>query len=374
MQTRDATRRWSAFICPQCQFVFRVPKAHLGQRALCPGCQAWVRIPDLTEETPELKVPQTAPISETQTLKPADLTRIRRKKRSKGKRSAKDEVGWERDAHRSSSKENRQLRLLMICGAVLFFGALAGISFLFLNKEKPLPPLPTSQPPVVAADSTQQKIADITPTREQELLKEAEPLVANFLNATTIQEILPLIRNPEKTEAKILAMYPDGTFPALGLTKFNEQGKLAMKGKLLAIPVRLRSGELRPIAVLFDHDQLKIDWESWVGWSEMSWPDFLEKKPATPVEFRVDVSDVDYYNFSFTDDKKWQSYQLRSVDGEHLVYAYVLRDSELHGKLKPLVETKTRMQILKLKYPEGALREDQVIIDSFVHDGWVISE
>lgn len=55
-------------------------------------------------------------------------------------------------------------------------------------------------------------------------------------------------------------------------------------------------------------DGLKVDWESWVGWSEMPWDDFLKIKATEPKLVRVMLKWVDYYNFDFSDEKKWRVY------------------------------------------------------------------
>ena len=47
---------------------------------------------------------------------------------------------------------------------------------------------------------------------------------------------------------------------------------------------------------------LKVDWESWAGWSEISWEKFLSMKPVSEHVFRVTLSAVDYYNFGFADE------------------------------------------------------------------------
>ena len=41
----EKSRRWGAFVCPDCRFVFRVPGDHDGVGIVCPSCRRMLRIP-----------------------------------------------------------------------------------------------------------------------------------------------------------------------------------------------------------------------------------------------------------------------------------------------------------------------------------------
>ena len=86
----------------------------------------------------------------------------------------------------------------------------------------------------------------------------------------------------------------------------------------------------------------------------MPWSEFLTKRPTEAVEFRVRLSPIDYYNFGFADDAKWQSYRLDSPDGEHSIYGYTERGSVLDARLRPPPDTKSMPVLLSLRFPEGA--------------------
>ncbi|RYD32583.1 MAG: hypothetical protein EOP87_12575 [Verrucomicrobiaceae bacterium] len=144
-----------------------------------------------------------------------------------------------------------------------------------------------------------------------------------------------------------------------------------MKGKLVS--VNLVTGDFEPKSMAFlDTPQgLKIDWDSWAGWSEMSWEEFRSKKPAESQVFRVVLSPVVYYNFAFADESKWKSYRLISPDGEHSIYGYAEKDSMLEQRIRLDADTRKVSLMLSLKFPEGATADNQVEIDGFVAEGWV---
>ena len=206
------------------------------------------------------------------------------------------------------------------------------------------------------------------------VLAEAEPLARKFLEATTIEEILPLVRDPETAEARLRQFYPDGKIEAPGMSQFNSSGEITMLGRFRTVMVTTRDFETKPLVFTGTPDEMKIDWEAWVGWSEMPWEEFSASRTNKGQIFRVYLSPVDYYNFDFKDDSKWQSYRLESPDREHAIYGYAEKGSTLDQRIRPHADTKFIPLMLSLKFPEGAASDDQVEIERFVNDGWVEEE
>ena len=105
----------------------------------------------------------------------------------------------------------------------------------------------------------------------------------------------------------------------------------------------------------------------------MAWPTWLAERPATPQVFRVVVRRVDYYNFVFADDKKWQSYLLESPTGEHMLFGYVQRGSTLEQNFQMSPDVERAFMILKIRFPEAGAAQsgNQVFIDEKVASGWV---
>ncbi|MES2440611.1 MAG: hypothetical protein V4584_16205 [Verrucomicrobiota bacterium] len=226
-------------------------------------------------------------------------------------------------------------------------------------------------PVVVAEASGQSPTAPVIQRGEASLLAEAEPLARQFLEAKTVADLLPLVRHPEVTEARMRDFYPNGGITPPGLAGFNTSEGLSIRGKIVSLSVRTRDQDERPIAFIDTPQGLKIDWESWVGWSEISWEKFLSSKPEAGHVFRVTLSPVDYYNFGYSDESKWQSYRLISPDGENSVYGYVEKGTVLEQRIRPDAETKNVALMLSLKFPADATSSSQVEIERIVADGWV---
>lgn len=202
-------------------------------------------------------------------------------------------------------------------------------------------------------------------------MAEAEGLARKFLQAKTVEEMLPLVNGPETTEKRMRAFYQEDGVSPPGLSKFNSTGGFTVKGKLVSADVVTGEFDQRPMAFVETAAGLKIDWESWTGWSEMSWEEFRSKKPSEGHVFRVSLSPVVYYNFGFADESKWQSYRLESPDKEHSIYGYVEKGSMLEERIRLDVDTKKVFLILSLKFPAEAQTDNQVVIERFVNEGWV---
>jgi hypothetical protein len=72
-----------------------------------------------------------------------------------------------------------------------------------------------------------------------------------------------------------------------------------------------------------------VDWESLVGYGEMSFQEFRVQRPAKPVSMRTYVRLFEYYNFEFSDSSKYLCVKLTAENGESSVYAYAERGTEL---------------------------------------------
>lgn len=373
-ETMESARRWSGYVCPDCRFVFRVPRDHDGKGIVCPSCRRMLRIPTSTDTPSPLMVPvRQAGAGET-SVAVADEPQVLKKRRRGKKHGSSDKHSWESQSKtsRSGRGEKRQMRLMLIGGATLLALIVGGAAVFMKSKTQAASPGVAIASPVGGSKTAETPAPPSILTRsEASLIAESEALTRKFLEAKTVEEILPLVRNPQASEARIRAFYPGGKITPSGLAAFNTTRALAVRGKIMSVSVRTRELDDKAIAFVDSPQGLKIDWESWAAWSELSWEKFLSSKPTTGHVFRVTLSAVDYYNFDFADESKWRSYRLISPDGEHSVYGYVEKGTVLEQRIRPDADTKQTPLMLSLKFPAGATSASQVEIDRFVADGWV---
>lgn len=295
------------------------------------------------------------------------------KKRRRGRKpGSSDHHSWEQQTKSGHPlrHETGQNRRLWIGGSALVALLLVvGVFFTMKSAEKPVVQ-PQQDPPIPSVLVKKAEAVEVKRS-EASLLAEAEPLTRKFLEAKSVAELLPIIRHPEITELRMREVYPDGKIAAAGMARFNSSDEVSVRDKLISLMVRTGEQLEQPMAFIETPEGLKIDWESWAGWSEISWDKFISTKPTTAKVFRVTLSEVDYYNFAFSDESKWHSYRLISPNGEHSLYGYVEKGSVIDLKIRPTEDAKIVTLMLSLKFPVGATSNSQVEIERFVAEGWV---
>lgn len=333
-----------------------------------------LKIPAAGDCTLPLVVPMRA-IAAAELLPAAIPASRGRQRRTKKSRQAEGNI-WDREAGqtvRTRRGERRQMLWMLVGGAALFLLILAGVLVTMLGGAAVSPPVAPSQPATTAAPAVTPEAAPAAvPASDAAFLVEAEPLAKKFLEARRIDELLPLVRNPSVAEARMRRHYPDGSLAAPGMAGFNLDAALTRLGTITTLKVRTRDYAEKTLGFVATPQGLKIDWESWVGWSDQSWQDFLASKSTTPQVFRLILSSVDYYNFAFTDDTKWQAYRLISPDESHAIYGYAERGSKVNGRLRPPPDGAQVPMILALKFPAAATSNNQVLVDQVVAEGWVL--
>jgi len=374
-ETMDSSRKWSGYVCPDCRFVFRVPRDHDGQGVVCPSCRRMLKIPAAGDRPlPLVASLRVVPVEEPVILPQAHKQGRRRRSKKSSHHAAHEWDSSSGMARRMLSLhvEKRQMFWMLVGGVTLFALIVAGV--LIANRSKsvtaPAAGALASNKTSAGQHSSAAARADVA------ILAEAEPLTRKFLTATRIEDLLPLVRHPEVAVARMRDFYPKGAVDPPGLAEFNTSSAVVREGAFFFINVRTRSFDEKSIAYADSKDGLKIDWEIWVGWSAMTWDEFLKTKPTTARVFRLRLNPIDYYNFAFSDDRKWQAYRIVSPDGAHSIYGYVERGSAVCAKLSHPSEDRTEIQqvpsILSLKFPGKAISANQVLIEDLVAEGWVL--
>lgn len=313
-------------------------------------------------------VPLRAPVVE-QEQQPAEAPRTGGNRRRKKRSRKTDDQSWDSttgSSHLAGKGEKRQMFWMLAGGGTLFALILAFVLMAMLggNKTDPSAVIPAVVPPIVLP-AVPEKMSDAA------FLSAAEPLARKFLAAKSVDEMLPLVRNPDIAAPRMRGFYQEGKIKPLGMAEFNTTSFVTRMGSAMCVQIRTVDFEDRFLAFFETEGGLRIDWESWAGWSGMPWEEFMAAKPATAHVFRVKLSIVDYYNMAFTDDAKWQSFFLESPDGSQALYGYAENGSTLAASLKPSSDMKWIPLTLSLKYPPNATSPNQVIIEKLISESWV---
>ena len=313
--------------------------------------------------------PLLAPVKQAAQSETGGEVALQKKGKKRTKRENSSKPDWDSDKVGALKNDKQKMKRMLIGSGLLFSLIVVGIIVALSGGQAPesARELRPAQP---ASSLSPQEAAP--PKRSHaSLVAECQPLAQSFLEAKTVEEMLPLVQNPEIAEPRMRRYYPGGMIEPQGLKDFNLGQAMQTKGKAISVVVRNLDFEAKTLVFIDGPQGLKINWESFVGWSDMPWADFIARKPTVAQAFRVIVAPVDYYNFSFADDRKWQSYSLQSPDKVHVIYGYVTRESALNFQVKLNPDVKSAPMILGLKFPDGATTANQVIIDSWIADGWI---
>jgi hypothetical protein len=333
-----------------------------------------LRIPAAGDRPPPLVMTLRTSVAEDPSPSPESGHHGSRRRTKKSRHT--DEHAWDRSSgghRRSKHGEKRQMFWMLIGGAAMFALIVTGVLLVSRGRDAPVPQVAESADAQAAAPNTPAAAQPAQPQwSEVEFLAVAEPLTRTFLEATRVEDLLPVVRNPGVAEARMRRVYPGGKIEPPGLTKFNTDSTVVRQGTITAVKVLTRAFDEKHLAFVDTPQGIKIDWESWAGWSDMTWSEFLASKPTAVRVFRVNLSPSDYYNFAFAADTKWQAYRLTSPDEGHAVYGYAEHGSAVSAKLPPPTDTQPVALMLALKFPDHATSANQVLIEKVIAEGWVL--
>ncbi len=398
-ETAAGTRRWSGYVCPACRLVFKVPVDHGGRGVVCPSCRRLLRLPAEGEVAPPLVAASVTDEDEVEQLASGVGRRMRlwHSKRSR-KRQGEGGFAWERAGRGSRFGEmNMQKTLLWLGVGLVVFALIVMVSVRMteriatrpnIAKEAVQTPLDWgggAPPPSSSAEATGAAQAPRLSAEEQKdksvvgamtmdparTLAATEEVAKRFLAAKSADEMLPIVRHRAVTEPRLRDWYrrqpPQGEM----FRDFGTKGGMVPSGKLVAITLEMDDFSTREMVFEQTPDGFLFDWESWVGWSEIPWEEFLRARPTTPKEFRVTVQRGEYYNFGFADDGKYQCYVLTAPYRDDLLFGYVARGSALDEELNAGCAGDKSAWVLQLAYPPDAKAANQVIIAKILAKGWV---
>lgn len=373
----SGAKRWLGYTCPECFAIFRVPVETQGKVASCPHCELPVLLgrrgqSELKEAVPEKSADEG--LLEDGWEGSERSGRLEKRKRIKKNRGAKSPK-WDGSGDEPQEREG-PLFLLVVLVGLLFLTAGVGV---FVKGV-----LESMNDAAVLQGLPGIKIAELKMTDEgdpavlpQDFNIDAELVVVieavgNFLNAGDVDEMLKYVRERPRVGKQVRNYYSAGLFRSTKFRKIGISGGLQLKGSLVTVTVELEDFSERPIALERTADGYLVDWESWVGWGELSWDEFQTTRSTRPTLMRVSVINVEYYNFAFSDDRKWQSYRLEDASGERSFFGYAPKGSLQASRMIAVgKEDESRSMIVRLRYPEKAMRRDQVIIDEVIAHGWI---
>jgi hypothetical protein len=142
--------------------------------------------------------------------------------------------------------------------------------------------------------------------------------------------------------------------------------------------VVLEGGGRRKAHVQITSNGPRVDWAAFVGASEISWAQLMEKRPGAPVLLRVNVTDAFYYENEFGNPGLLKCLKLSSAadPAATAIHAYCDRSTELAQKLefwqRQHGKDTTFPLTVRVKYPLNSASPTQVWLTDIVAEGWLL--
>jgi hypothetical protein len=202
---------------------------------------------------------------------------------------------------------------------------------------------------------------------------EAMQLFRTYATATTLEEILPYLRDSE-TLAPILR----DRWQAMGISK---QWQPATECSWLIVPQESRSYAVL-CGVLPDQSnftayfvneggKLLLDWKATTTYGTATFAE-LEKKQGDPTEVRGKISFSDYYNATWPE-KVYQCFKFTSADKESTIWCYAKRGESANVSLFKLLFGDDKNGVTELKVNRITLRLARGP-DTSLPNQWLVQE
>lgn len=153
---------------------------------------------------------------------------------------------------------------------------------------------------------------------EADKVRVAQSVLDKFFEAKTVEEMARYVRHPEITLPRMQAWYqrPFARFAVESLS--NPQESEIDGVDFLVGNATFTDGKSRPVALEIPDarspnaspDDLRLDWESFVYWSEVSWDKFQALESERACEFRVVLQRDSYPTPPYDDEARWICFKI----------------------------------------------------------------
>jgi hypothetical protein len=348
-----------------------------GNGVICPGCEKLLAIPS---EENEQSIKEISEADYANTIKKEKKKNLEKRRKSKSVRGHHEWASSPNDLGEKSIKVMIPIAIisLLLIGVLLFFiipdskdttGILNNPQV--LDHGSFLAPIDQVAPPSDTSPPSEVYLYD---AEDENKVKQLEEFFNRMYAAKTIDEMIPYVRPVDGIREKMTHHYKgkspnESQFKEINFARSSDDATGYLSFECQTQDYKIHYGFIK-----YTKDEILLDWESYVAYSEMTWEELAKKKPTKPFKLRVSANKANFYNDEFAKEKEWQSVALTNPNEEESIYGYVKRGTATYQQLFNFGLSDNRDVILEVYFPKDARAGNQVFIDRVVEQGWLIKD
>jgi hypothetical protein len=240
-------------------------------------------------------------------------------------------------------------------------------------------------PPISAMPPLPSRPRGLEVTPQESYAPELLRTIRQFLTAPDIDAALVFVRDRERVAPALRRFYSAERpwKPMAPRSVDPSEVAITPMGRFAVARIPLEDFSTTLVAAEQTDDGFRIDWESFAGYGEMPWSDFMSKRPSQPVLMRVVIrraADTITYGDDFPDRSQWESYQINDGSGGSILSGYAVKNGPTDVLLQQALlvpgggdrRALECLAIVRLRYPENSSNPRQVEIAEFIERGWIV--
>ncbi|MGJ8725221.1 MAG: hypothetical protein ACSHYB_11740 [Roseibacillus sp.] len=201
----------------------------------------------------------------------------------------------------------------------------------------------------------------------------------SYTSASTIEEKLVFVRQPERVEPLMRDHYKDQPLiPKEGAKLISQYALPIESSSFVILTSSFPDSSNKIFLAEADTDlNITIDWESDACYQPVDIDDYVAEKPSHSVDLRVFAKPDNFYVYEFSDSSKYQCIKLTFRDNDEFLFGYIERDSpsglRMANHFRIVQRSGSGMPeplFLRVKFPKNAKGERGVLIEELLAVRW----
>ena len=200
-------------------------------------------------------------------------------------------------------------------------------------------------------------------------------VASHFLNATSHDERLKWIRNPEAESANLLNFYSNepGSLEKVGDVR-PMNSRMAGKVTFDRFLVTLESGRTRFLNVVIEPEGARVDFPSFAEWSSAPWSEIVSGKVEEVKEARLSIMGGNFYQAPFGNDREWMHFSASSPGQEDSIDIYAAVGSQKCRILRSLLGPEPVRVTVSLRKAPTSGPKPAFEVTEFLSADWVVGD